>query len=473
VAIVIVASCYTFFAGGGTFDFRRLTSWEDSYYASQAEGFFRGHLYIERAVDPKLLALPNPYDLKAREGIYYLWDASYLNGRYYLYFSPLPVLLVHMPHRLLRGSYPPDQLVALIFAIWAFLAAVVFTRRALAASGAALNVPFSLWVLLIGLGNVVLFVLTAVHTYEVAILTGMAMTAMWSLAMQKFNEGPTSGRSIWVGIWLSLAIASRPNLGVLLPVSALVIVLAARKRTRPVRLLLFFLLPLGIVASAMFWYNAARFVDPREFGTRYQLTHLSMEDRRICSLCTLPEAARFANNVTHYLFWPMPFQSTFPYLVVMPATLDRAVSWPRPNALTEQVVGLFPLLPLAVPGTLFAMLLALGLRREPLDSGARTALQVTVGAWLILLALSTCWWIVARYSLDFMMLFAAASVICIESGLTALARAGVRVSPLRAGVVALCCYSIVIGLFLGVIGPGDAFKRANPSAYQRIAGWFQ
>ena len=471
LAILCVLTSYAYFAGGGKFDFRRIGDWKESNYASLAAGLFRGHLYIEREVDPRLIALPYPYDLKARQGIFYLWDASYLNGRYYLYSSPLPALLGYMPLRVLRGGYPPDTLVAFLFSAWAFLAAVAFMRRAL--SGRALHVPFALWVLFLGLGNVVAFVLTAIHMYEIAILCGMAMTAMWALALLKFDEDPRPGRAVWVSVWLALSIAARPNLAVLVIVTAIVMIAAARKRRPSVKAVLAFLAPLAIVAAAMLWYNAARFGDPLELGVRYQLTHIPMEGRKVCSLCTFPELARFGNNVMHYLFWPLHIQSAFPFVDAMPARLDPAVSWPTPGRMTEQIVGIAPLAPLMILGTLFAILLILGPDRGAMDAGTRAAIQINAGGWLILFGLSACWWIVARYSLDFMLLMGASAVVCIEGGLTSLRATGIRILPLRLLVAALACYSIVIGFLLGYCGPGDAFKLANPAMFQMISGWFR
>ena len=472
LAIACVLAGYAFFAGGGKFDFRRLGTWEESYYASLAEGFSRGHLNIWIRPDPRLIALPYPYDFKARGGINYLWDASYLNGKYYLYASPLPALLGYMPLRLLRGAYPPDVLIAAVFSVWAFLAALAFTRRALVLSGRRPLIPFALWVLFIGLGNVVMFVLTTVHMYEVAVMTGMAMTATWAFALLKFGEAPTRGRAVWVSVWLALSIAARPNLGLLLIVTAFVIIAATRRRKPSVKAILAFFAPLAVVATAMLWYNMARFGNPLEFGVRYQLTHVSMENRKVCSLCSLPELTRFGNNVVHYVFWPPQIRSTFPFLDARPAWLDLAVSWPTPGGVTEQIVGIAPVAPLMMLGTFFGILLMLGLSRGPLDGGTRAAIQIMASGWLILFGLSSCWWVVARYSLDFMMLMGASTVVCIEAGLTNLRSIGVRILPLRLAVGALACYSIAMGLLLGFVGPGDAFKRANPATFQMISSWF-
>jgi hypothetical protein len=466
LAILFVLAVYAFFAGDGKFDFRRLGTWQETNYASLAEGFYRGHLYLWVTPDPRLTALPYPYDFKLRGAIDYRWDTSYLNGHYYLYSSPLPVLLVYLPLRILRGAYPPDSFVALLFSAWAFLAIVAFTRRALRLAGQPLHIPFWLWVLFIGLGNVAAFVLVTIHMYEIAIITGMAMTAMWALALLRFNESPAAGRAAWLTLWLALSIAARPNLGVLLFVTAFVIL----RRKPSMKMIAASLAPLAIVAIAMLWYNAARFGDPLEFGVRYQLTHVDMSGRKVCSLCTVPEVARFANNIGHYLFWPLHIQSTFPFLDAMPARLDSAVSWPTPGNMTEQIIGIAPLAPLMILGTLVALLLAL--RPHPKDLVTRSALQVMAGAWLIVFGLSTCWWIVARYSLDFMLLMSAASVICIENALTRLRATTIRFAPIRAMIIALACYSILTGILLGFVGPGDAFKRANPAVFEKVADWF-
>jgi hypothetical protein len=474
LAIAFVLASYTFFAGVGRFDFRRLGTWEETNYASLAEGFLRGHLYLWVTPEPQLTALPNPYDFASRHGFNYRWDTSYLNGRYYLYSSPLPVLLAYIPLRLLRGRYPPDSFVALLFSAWAFLAVVAFARRALKLSGRPLVVPFPLWVLFIGLGNVAAFVLVSVHMYEVAVVAGMAMTAMWAVALLQFNVSPTAGRAAWVSLWLALAIAARPNLGVLLVVTGFVMIAAVWKQRPFVKAaILAFVAPLAFVALAMFWYNAARFGDPLEFGVRYQLTHIDMAGKKVCSLCTFPELARFGNNIGHYLFWPLQTRSTFPFVDALPAWLDRTVSWPTPGGVTEQIVGIAPLAPLVLLGMLFAFLLPLGLNRDVSDAGTRSAIHVMAGAWLVLFGLSTCWWIVARYSLDFILLMSASAVICIEAGLTSLRAIGVRILPLRVAVAALAIYSIVTALLLGFVGGANIFQRANPVTFQMISNWFK
>ena len=46
-------------------------------------------------VDPRLSEMENPYDPQARKelGIYYHWDHAFYNGKYYMYFGIVPVVL--------------------------------------------------------------------------------------------------------------------------------------------------------------------------------------------------------------------------------------------------------------------------------------------------------------------------------------------------------------------------------------------
>ncbi len=459
LAILAVLAAYAFFPSGASFGFRRIT-WDQSYYASLSEGFFRGHLYMAHEPDPRLMALPFPYDYKAREGaVDYLWDASYLNGHYYLYFSPVPALTFYMPYRLLRGAYPRDGLAAAVFSTWAFLAAVAFVRRALALTGRKPHIPFPLWILFIGLGNVAVFLLTDIRIYEVAILAGAALTATWAYALVRYAEQPSVRRAVWLSVWLALSIAARPDVGVLLFVTAVIIATTAKERRRTFAAAA---VPLAIVAAAMISYNVARFGRPFEFGETYQLTFVPMEGRAVCRLCTLPELSRFGNNLMHYLFWAPRIRPEFPFVEMQYANPDPAVSFPMPGS--EPVLGVAPLVPLTMLGALFAVLFAL--RRARPDSGTRVGMQVMASAWLILLALSTCWWIVSRYSLDFMFLMAAASVICVESGLTFLDSIGIRLLPLRLAVAAMATYTILMGFMLGFAN--GTFKRLHPEVFQRI-----
>ena len=59
-----------------------------------ATAFEHGSFSLEAKPNPALLALPDPYDPSARAGINYPKDFSLYKGRYYLYFGPVPALIL-------------------------------------------------------------------------------------------------------------------------------------------------------------------------------------------------------------------------------------------------------------------------------------------------------------------------------------------------------------------------------------------
>jgi hypothetical protein len=86
-----VISIYGWFASAGTW----ITLPESSsYYNQLANAFVHGQVSLEIKVNPQLLALSDPYDYPSRNGIKYLWDASLYHGKYYLYWGPIPAIIV-------------------------------------------------------------------------------------------------------------------------------------------------------------------------------------------------------------------------------------------------------------------------------------------------------------------------------------------------------------------------------------------
>ena len=73
-----------------------------------------------------------------------------------------------------------------------------------------------------------------------------------------------------------------------------------------------------------------------------------------------------------------------------------------------------------------------------------------LGGWIVLLALSTCAWITARYELDFMGLIVVGAVVACEIGAVRLARAGASMTPIRIALALIGCYAVIGGLLLEI-----------------------
>jgi hypothetical protein len=441
-AVLVVLTAYVYIGSGRTWSFRRVPwqrtheqNFTERYYAALTEGFLSGRLDMPYPVDPRWKSVLNAYDFASREkhGLAWeMWDASFYGGKFYLYFSPVPVLLFYLPFRLLGGGYPPDALAATFFASWAFLVSVAFARRAL--SGTSL-LPFPLWVLVIGMANVVPYALRTVRAYEVAVAAGMALTATFAYALLRWVDQPGVARAVWMSVWLSLAIATRPNLVVLLAVAAFVL-------RRHWRAAAWALVPPAVILGALAVYNYARFGSPFELGMTYQISYAPMWRVAPCGLCSVPEAIRFVNGVVHYVFWAPHFTSAFPYAALQKHALDATVSFAGG---AEEILGVAALNPLVLLGTFLAVAI-------PLRRGVRPAMA---SAWLILFGLATCRWVTARYALDFMMLMTAASVVCIEEAAALLSRStesssrGMAWVLPRVTAAVIAGYAITAGVLLG------------------------
>jgi hypothetical protein len=443
LAFLAVVVTYTWYSGLG-FGQWSLRGYDDSYYSSLAEGFLHGRLSMMQEPDPRLAALADPWDARARADIPWLIDASYFQGRYYLYFSPLPVIVIYLPVRLVTGLYPSDAHVTLLFTIVSFAMWVAFVRRALGVPRETLALPFPLWIVILGVGNVVPFILGYSGIYRVPIACAMAFTAAWAYALLRLIESPSRSRVAWMGTFLALAIAARPNLVVLVAVALLAIWWSDSTRRDRVRLSLIALLPTAFVAIAMACYNYARFGSPSELGVSYLLTQISMQGRSYCSLCSWPELARMINAALQYVFTPPAIRSSYPFVMIQTHVLERSLNYP---GTPEQVVGIAALNPFTIAGTLVAALLVLSPRP---DARTRAAALVILAGWIVLLALSTCAWITARYELDFMGLLVVGAVVACEIGAARLVRAGVSMMPIRIALALIGCYAVLGGLLLEI-----------------------
>ena len=444
VVIALVVAVYVFFATTGTMRFPAAPAeprgWDNpggGYYAQLAEGFLRGDTYFPLEPHPRFAAVGDPYDYLARERmqITYLWDASYYRGRYYLYFTPLPVALFYVPYRLISGTDADDSMAAVFFSVWTFAAAVSFVRRAVPPSGWRL-----VWIVFAGLANLLPFALSNVRVYEVAILCATAFSATWAAALLRFDEKPSAANAAWMALWLSLAISARPNLVVLVLPTAFVLF------RRGWRMLLAAAIPVVAAALAYFSYNFARFGDPLETGISYQLTYVSMKGLSRCGLCSGLEMLRFADNTRQYLFAPPRMTAEFPHVGPATAYIDKRVSWPGGEP--EEILGIVPLVPLTLAGTVLGCWLLLARRGG--TPRARVGIGILGGAWLVLFALSTCWWIVSRYAFDFQVLMLLGTVACVEEAS--------RSRAARVLIAAAVLHSIVLSLLLGLEGREGAFR---------------
>ena len=103
------------------------TSSSNIYY-QQFDAYVKGQLHLDVAVDPKLIALKNPYDPYVRDKITFLWDHAFYNSKYYSYYGHAPIYLVMFPIYWISGYVPSNLFIlqiGVLFSIFAILLAAL------------------------------------------------------------------------------------------------------------------------------------------------------------------------------------------------------------------------------------------------------------------------------------------------------------------------------------------------------------
>lgn len=252
-------------------------------YELLAESFLEGHLYIDYDdIDPKLLALDNPYDPDAREAadVSFHWDHVFYNGRYYMYFGVVPVFLLFLPYRFITGmsltTYHATQIFAALFICGVFslfyMLGKAFFKRLSLGLYLSLSAAFSfisVW-----------YAVSAPALYCTAITAAICLE-IWSFfffirAVFVCEKESTSIRYAFFGsLTGALAFGCRPPIALanLFVLPLIAVFLKGRKLTLRLGKQLFLAAsPYIVVGALLMLYNYARFDNPFEFGQAYQLT---------------------------------------------------------------------------------------------------------------------------------------------------------------------------------------------------------
>lgn len=217
------------------------------------------------------------------------------------------------------------------------------------------------------------------------------------------------------------------------------------------------LVPALVVVVPLFAYNMVRFSSPFDFGSSYQLTVTDMTSYH-------QSWSNFVWTVAYYLFLPLRWTDTFPFLAVDPAPLK---DWGFAEAMPG---GLFVMVPLALAA------LACPFLRKRMRVRGHAGMWPTLVMFLLLgllivaldARLGGLGW---RYIADFGWLFALASLPLMLIALDC-ERPRLR-WLLRVLVLALLLFTLsltVLSLFL--YGRDDEMIRNDPGLFHDVQSWF-
>lgn len=284
-------------------------------YDQLADALLEGKFSLDYQVSQGLLALENPYDQAAREGVVYRWDTAFYQGKYYCYFGVTPVLLLYLPFKLLTGSAIKHYTVNLLFSLCNISGSFYLVRQIVKRWGNG-KVPFFVWPLLSGLlcfSENFFFLYMRPYFYNVPILAANALT-VWGMGF--WIRGILAEKNKWQyylagSACLALVAGCRPQMAFL---SVLAIplfgdeVVQKRLFSRSSRReTLAFCVPYLIVAGFLMYYNYARFGNVFEFGAKYNLTTNDMTKRGF-------NLDRLGTGLFTFLFQPPGMIASFPYL---------------------------------------------------------------------------------------------------------------------------------------------------------------
>ena len=441
---------------------------DTSNYWHLSDAFLHGQLSFLVEPSAELLALEDPYSLGERGTMPFIWDTSLYNGRYYLYFGPIPALLFYIPHKMLFGFYPDDDFAIATFSILTsvllFVACRLVSTRLTQVRAPSLG---AFWFLYIAFATSLSLQLGGAM-YVVAATSAMffQVLALISLLMVMTTTKSKAGWAAVMGVATICAIGSRPTHLVLVPVVLLALVLMGLRgsgRRASMRSCMAFMTPVALGGVALAAYNYLRFEDFTEFGLSYQLGVADLRKYALCSIQGVWEQPKLLAVQAWYLLLQYPtLLSEYPYLSFLRIAPEQLPVSIEGYLGADPVTGLFAFSPLLAPG-----LLATAVYWRRLTGPTR----LVFGACLLigaigLVYLHTCFFAAARY------LFEVVSALMIVT----LPMLWVACSQARSLVGrwiwrCITVVGLVIGIAMGALGTLDGhFQKVSYTAPVLQAG---
>ncbi|MFR9058249.1 hypothetical protein [Eubacterium callanderi] len=288
-------------------------------YQALAHSLKEGHFYLDQIPSDTLKNLENPYDRGLRkefnvdgEG----WDQAYFEGKFYVYFGIVPELLTYFPYYLITGKDLPN-IVSVFIGEILFVCSVMFLMFQFVKSYFK-KIPFLTYlflsVVVINCGGI--YISGRPDFYSAPIIFGAAFTCLGLGLWIKSSKDPIKRKvSLLLGSFcMALVAGCRPQMLMgsffCIPIFTSFIRLKNDNKLiykDKIKTILFFILPYILVAVFIMYYNYVRFGSIVDFGANYNLTGNDMTKRGFVF-------ARIFLGLFSYLFQPINFTGTFPFL---------------------------------------------------------------------------------------------------------------------------------------------------------------
>lgn len=288
-------------------------------YNQMASALLKGKLSLDIEVSDSLAAMENPYDYAAREegNVDFQWDTAFFNGKYYMYFGIVPVLLLFLPLQLIGIRLMAYQ-ATIVFLLLGFLALGLILKLFAESYSRNLSVSAYLSIFVIAVISSFWYGIKYPALYCTAIVSAICL-ALWGFYFSwrgLVKEAPLRRRNVFIALGAlcsALTFGCRPTVG-LFCVILVPLVIFFLRRALPLKEkltgIIAFCLPFVVVAILLMLYNYARFANPFEFGQSYQLT---VTDQTEISTTSLSLASVLNGILYHFLGWS-EVSIYFPYI---------------------------------------------------------------------------------------------------------------------------------------------------------------
>ena len=428
------------------------------FYNLLADSFAAGR--VDLLLDPpqELLDLPNPRDPQANEK-YRILDVSLFNNRFYLYFGPVPALVLFNPFRWLGIGKISEPLAVAFFSFGIYLSSLYIlltcVRRYIPNANKAL-VLFG--ILAIAFSNSVPYILRHPVVYEVAISSG-AFFAMLGLALLLRSYSESGFSKGWI-IAASAAFGLSVGCRAIYIFSSIFIfcvwLLIHYKRVFTMKSFvdgLCLALPFTILFAGVMAYNSARFGSPSDFGMLHYLGPTLHSADNMNSFSNLPPSLYFG------ILCPPRIDDIFPFIhfnPVYPLKFPQGFFNEEPNA------GFLVTSPVTAYSLLFVGLW----KREWIKAriGILVSLLASFGLLLMFIEKYMMTWSTQRYQLDFAPTILLGAVIgCIH--LESTIKKSFKKMIISWGLCALLAMGVVIHVAFSFRGIFDTLRRGEPQTY--------
>lgn len=294
-------------------------------YHKLAVALTKGEVSIPIGIEDEISKLSNPYDGSLRGQVKNSslgWDTAFYEGKFYVYFGIVPVLIFYLPFYVITGKAFPTWLGIFIMGV-AVLTGAFYLMRQLVRKYFK-ETPFMLYVVLsVIFGNsmnVIMFMLRPDY-YTLPIMCALAFSiwglGFWIGAARMWEEKKGHKVKVLLKLFagsfcLALVAGCRPQF---LLGSFLVFFIFERcikeefknDRKRLIINTVVAIIPYIVIAAGLMYYNYVRFGSPFDFGANYNLTTNDMTRRGF-------ELGRVKDGVFMYLFQFPNIGMKFPYV---------------------------------------------------------------------------------------------------------------------------------------------------------------